>query len=542
MALVLAAVGVLAAAGSQLEDSPGRAGGAGAGSADEVAGWTLTLAWSRAPRSVDPAFATDTTGANLAWNLFDPLVRLGSGLEPLPAAAQAWEVSEDGRRVTFRLRRDGTWSNGGRVTARDYAYAWKRVLSPETASPLAERLFGIAGAEAYHTCVGDECERRGRRLGIRAVDARTLVVRLAAPRPWFVAETAHPAFLPVHASTVERYGADWTEPGRIVTNGPFLLEEADDETITLVKNRSFRAARRIEVGRVVGRILTNGRARVEAFDLGEVMALDGGSLPAADLPALRERREYASYASLGSYGYAFNLKSIRDAHQRRAMALAIDRAAIIQNVVQADMRAATRFTPSAVPGFAHAEASPWLPPGGAVSAARDELGRAASVEERITLLHVDTPGNRALALAARDAWRELGIETAIVARPPRDFLDFSGPLSRDSVDLYQVELRYPYADASYGLSVWACESERNKTGFCRAGFDDLLVEAAREDDVEARQRLYTRAEAILSGPLGALPAVPVYWHTAANLEALAIQPTFDVNPLGQIDLAAVRRD
>jgi ABC-type transport system substrate-binding protein len=155
---------------------------------------------------------------------------------------------------------------------------------------------------------------------------------------------------------------------------------------------------------------------------------------------------------------------------------------------------------------------------------------------------VDTPGNRALALAARDAWRELGIETAIVARPPRDFLDFSGPLSRDSVDLYQVELRYPYADASYGLSVWACESERNKTGFCRAGFDDLLAEAGREADVEARQRLYTRAEAILSGPLGALPAVPVYWHTAANLEALAIQPTFDVNPLGQIDLAAVRRD
>jgi oligopeptide transport system substrate-binding protein len=542
MAVVLAAIGVLAAAGSQLEDSPGPAGGAGARTPGTPAGATLTMAWSQAPGSLDPAFATDTTSANLAWNLFDPLVRLGPDLEPVPAAAQSWHVSEDGQTVTFRLRGDARWTNGGRVTARDYAYAWKRVLSPQTKSPLAERLYGIAGAEAYHTCVGDSCARLADRLGIRAVDARTLAVRLRGPRPWFVAETAHTAFLPVHASTVERYGEDWTEPETIVTNGPFVLESAGEETITLVKNRRFRAAALVALGRVVGRIVPDGRARVQAFDSGEVMALDGGPLPAADLPALRERREYEAYPMLGSYAYAFNLKSIRDVHQRRAMALAIDRNAILANVVQQDMSPATRFTPSAAPGFAQAEDSPWLPADGALSVARDELGRAAAVEEQVTLLHVDAPGNRALALAVRDAWSELGIETTLRARPAQDFLAFRGPLSRESVDLYQVELHYPFADAAPGLAVWACAADRNKSGFCRARFDALLVRASREEDPEIRRRLYVRAEQILSGPTGALPAVPIYWHTSANLETLAVQETFEVNALGQIDLAAVRRD
>jgi ABC-type transport system substrate-binding protein len=161
------------------------------------------------------------------------------------------------------------------------------------------------------------------------------------------------------------------------------------------------------------------------------------------------------------------------------------------------------------------------------------------VQERVTLLHVDAPGNRAIALALRAAWQQLGIETTIRARAAEGYLDFRGPLSRDSVDLYQLDLRYPFADAAPGLSLWTCRSDRNKTNFCRARFDELVADARREGDASARQVLATRAEEVLSGADGALPGIPIYWHTRTNLEALPVRETFAVSPLGQIDLAAV---
>ena len=472
-------------------------------------------------------------------NIFDPLVKLGRDLEPLPGAAQGWQASRGGRRYTFQLRSDMRWSDGSRVTARDYAYAWRRVLDPKMKSPQAPRLFGISGAVAYNSCVADSCSALAADLGLHARDARTLVVDLAAPRPWFPAETAHPAFLPVHRSTVERLGEGWAQADTLVTNGPFELESADEGAIVLVKNRSFRAARSVSLGRVVGRVMPDPRARVQAFDAGEVMALDAGPLPTSDLPALRERQEYEVYPALGSYLYAFNLKSVRDVNQRRAMALAVNRSAILANVVQSDMLPATRFTPTAVPGFGHAEESPWLPPEGDLSEARRLLRRAAAVEERVTLLHVDAPGNRDIAVGLRAAWQQLGIETTIRARAAEDYLDFRGPLSRDSVDLYQLDLRYPFADAAPGLSLWTCRSDRNKTNFCRVRFDELVAEARREEDASARQVLATRAEEVLSGADGALPGIPIYWHTRTNLEALPVRETFAVSPLGQIDLAAV---
>ena len=539
IALVLGAVGLLAAAGSTLEQAPGPTRAPAPSTAASPAGETLTMAWSAAPGSLDPALADDATAASLVTNLFDGLVRLGPDLRPVPGAAQAWESSRSGRRYTFLLRSDMRWTDGSRVTARDYTYAWRRVLDPRTGSPLAPRLFAIAGAAAYNRCAGDACAALAREVGVHARDARTLVVDLAAPRPSFPAETAHRAFLPVHRSTVERLGARWAEADALVTNGPFRLESLDEGAVVLVKNRRFRAARSVALGRVVGRVITEPLARVQAFDAGEVMALDAGPLPGSDLPALREREEYEVYPALGSYAYAFNLATVRDVYQRRAMALAVDRAAILANVVGVDMLPATRFTPTVAPGFGHAEESPWLPANGDLSEARGSLRRAAAVKDSVTLVHVDAPGNREIALALRAAWRQLGIETTIRARDPDEYLAFRGPLSRDSVDLYQLELRYPYADAAPGLAIWTCRSDRNKTNFCRARFDEFMAEARREEDATARQALARRAEDVLSGPEGALPGIPIFWHTSTNLEALPVRDTFTVNPLGQIDLASV---
>ena len=539
IALVLLAGGALAAAGSQLEAVGGPGRPAAAPRSDNPGGGTLRIAWGAKPRSLDPAFATDRTAANVISNLMDPLVKLGDDLQPVPNLAKGWSVSADGRRVTFFLRAGGRWTNGERVTARDFEYAWKRALSPELDSPLAERLFALRGARAYHACRA-RCARLRGRVGVRAEGDLELHVTLRFRQPWFVGQTAHPAVLPVHAVSVARLGEAWTRPDNIVTSGPFRLAAYTGNTITLVKDRLWRNARSIAAGRIEGEVVTDPAARVQAFDSGDVMALDGSPLPATELPALRERREYETYPALGVYFYAFNLAAVNDVHQRRAMALAVDRRALVDFVSQSPDEPAARLLPATATRVGEpTQASSWLPPRGDLAAARKELDRAASVRRQITLLHFDEPGQREVAAAVRDAWRELGIETTIRSRPADEYLDFRGPLSRDSVDLYAVDRRYDYPDAMSGLAPWSCRAPENKTNFCNAGFDRLLSRARREPDGLAREAVYLEAEEILVGPDGRMPVLPLFRRAYPNLEALSVKDSFSVNALGQIDLSAV---
>jgi oligopeptide transport system substrate-binding protein len=538
MLLVLAAIGVLAAAGSGLEsgdDTSGAPGGSGRGR--DVR--TLSVAFASRPRSLDPAYATDRTSANLVLALMEPLVRLGPALEIEPALARRWTVSEDGRRITFTLRNDRIWTNGEPVTAGDVEFAWKRLLSATTDSSLASPLLVLEGAPAYHACEF-ACGRLQERVGVRAADAQTLVVTLDRPEPWFVRSTGLAQLVPVFRPAVLGEGSDWTEAGRLVSNGPFVLGGLNERGVSLVRNARFGPPGAARIPRVEGRFVRDAAARVQAFDAGAVEALDGSPLPETDLPALRERREYEAYASLETHLYAFNFTGIPDVHQRRAMALAVDREGLAENATRGGEAPAERFTPEGAPTQGRvAPDSRWLPPGGDMGAARDELDEAAVVNRKLTLLHVDRPGAGDVAAFLQSAWRGLGIDTTIRSQSADDYLDFRGPLTPQSVDLYEIVLDPPVPDAWPSLAAWGCRAPTNKTNFCNGRYDRLLAESRRELDPVVRNDLMVRAQEVLGGRAGLMPALPLVWPVYTNLESLGVKDTFAINPLGQIDLAAV---
>ncbi len=533
----LAFLAVLAAGGC----STGEHRSSGAASAKPEP--TLTIAWGSDPladpRSLDPAFVVDRTAANILLNVMDPLVKLDENLEPRASLAEGWTVSRDGTRYTFTLRKNGRWTNGDPVTARDFEYSWKRTLSPELHAPNARRLFPIRGAAAYHACESG-CAALAARVGVRALDAFTLVVRLRAPRPWFPVELSHPAFLAVDAANVEGAGERWTRPDVIVTDGPFRLAGSHSgRSLSLVKDPAWRNAATVAIGRVDGRIITDAETRVQAFDAGDVMVLDGSGLPASDLPALRERAEYERYRALATYYYGFNLRTIPDVHQRRAMSLAIDRRSLVEHFGRADELPAIGFTPPGMPGFDEIiGASPWLEERGDVKGAKAELERATDVKRSVNLVVSDEGANREIAQAAREAWAKLGIDTRIAGKKGPEYLGFLRP-PNTGVDVYQVAFRYQIADPVDGLRVWTCGSRANYSNFCSRSYDRKLRRAERARDADARTRLYAAEEDALLGKEGAVPFTSIYWYTFPNLEALAVKESFFVNPLGQIDLARV---
>jgi ABC-type oligopeptide transport system substrate-binding subunit len=533
VAAAVVAVAMVAAGCGGGGESEGAPGGGGKKAASQV----LKMAWGAEPPSLDPGLATDTTSSNVLLNVMDPLVRLGPDLQPVPALAESWDV--DGKVVTFHLRDDGRWTNGDPVTAHDFEYSWKRTLDPKLAADYAYQLYGIVGAEDYNNAKPAEAAALRDKVGVKALDDRTLRVTLTSAQPWFTQQVAHHSFLAVHQPTVDRYGAKWTEPQNIVTNGPFKLASwKHDASITLVKNPDWRGADDVALERVEGRIIVDGTTRVQAFEAGEVDALDGGGLPPADMPRLKQLSEYEKYPALGTYYYGFNLKNIPDVNQRRAMAFAIDRQSIIDNVAQADQIPATGMVPKGMPGFATIKQD-FLPPRADLNKAKAFMAKAEDPKRKITLFYNDAPGHKEIAVAVQAMWKELGIDTTIKSQEFAQFLEFLGPPPNTAVDMYRLGWIADYGDPMNFLELWTSKSGNNNSNFANPAYDRLIEQARNTPDDEARYELYRQAEAMLTGPQGELPIAPIYWYTYTNLERGSVKDTFQINPLDQFDLSKV---
>jgi oligopeptide transport system substrate-binding protein len=529
----------LAAAGCGGGDEEG--GGGGTGTGGGAAEQAITIGWGAEPPSLDPGRATDTTSSNVLLAIMDPLVKLNAETnEAEPALAESWDVSEDGTVVTYHLVSDAKWTNGDPVTAGDFEYSWKRTLSPELAADYAYQLYGIKGAAEYNSCEKN-CDAMADKVGVKAVDDQTLEVTLTSAQPWFIQQSAHHSFLAVNQKTVEQFGDKWTEPGNIVTNGPFKLESWEHEsTINLVKNEDWRDADSVSLTRIDGKIIVDGTTRVQAFESGEIDTLDGGGLPPDEIARLKETPEYELYPALGTYYYGFNLKNLPDVHERRALSLAVNRQEIIDQVAQADQIPATGMSPQGISGFDTINPnSPWSPPEGDIEQAKSEMSQASSPKTDITLFFNDSPGHKEIATAVQAQWNELGVKTTLKQQEWAQFLEFLGPPPNSAVDVYRLGWIYDFPDAINGLELWTCDSGNNNTNYCDKAFDDTVTEAKATPDEAARTELYAQLEDMLFGQDGAMPILPIYWYTYTNLENQSIKETFEISPLDQIDFTKV---
>jgi ABC-type oligopeptide transport system substrate-binding subunit len=509
-------------------------GGDGGGVIDQV----ITVNWGAEPPSLDPGLATDTTSADVISNIMDPLIKLGDNLQPVPNLAQSWDVTNGGKTVTFHLRGDGKWTNGDPVTAHDFEWSWKRTVSPDLAADYAYQFFGIVGAAEYNSCKSN-CAALRDKVGVKAVDDRTLRVELTSPQPWFVQQVAHSSFIAVHPATVEKYGNKWTEPGNIVTDGPFKLATwRHNAELDLVKWDGWRNADKVKLKRINGKMITEGTTSVQSFEAGELDMTP--NLPPEELSRLKGTDSYSQYPGLGTYYYGFNVKTIPDVNQRRAMSLAIDRRTIIDNIAQADQLPPTGFTPKGMPGFDQFNPdSPWTPEHGDMDKAKELMAKVANPNKNITLVINDSPGHREIAVAVQSMWKQLGIKVTIKQEEWAQFLESLGPPPDPSIDAYRNGWIGDFVDAMNFLELWRCKSGNNNSNYCDPQYDALVAKARETPDNAARYKLYGQLEDKLLGENGAVPIAPIYWYTYVQLERPSIKDSLNVNLLNQTDYSKV---
>ena len=288
------------------------------------------------PKTWDPQLNTSSMGGHVILNLYDGLVRdTKDGIQM--ASAESYELSANAEGVedtvyTFHLRDGLVWSDGEPVTAYDYEYAWKRACSPEMASPYAFLMTDyIKGAYDYFSGEGSADD-----VAVKALDDKTLQVELKQPTAYFLNLVSWFTYMPCRedmASTGEGWEKD---PAKCVTNGAFTLEEYQvGSHILLKKNENYWNADNVNLAGVRILFISDATTSLQGYEAGEINVTS--ILPGSEIPRLlAEDPNFSSEPALGCTYLQFNMDAdvVNDLNVRKALALAIDRSMITDQVLR----------------------------------------------------------------------------------------------------------------------------------------------------------------------------------------------------------------
>lgn len=503
--LVLAACGF----GGSDDKSDGDKSSGGDNSADK----TLNLSIATEPPSLNPQKATDSTSGSIIRNTFEGLTRVDNKGEIQNAAAEEVKVSDDKLTYTFKLR-DAKWTNGDPVVAGDFAYAWKWALDPKNASEYASILYPIKGAQVYN-----EGKGKVEDLGIKVVDDKTLEVTLENPTPYFLELTAFYTYMPVNEKVVKDNKNWFSEAGdKYVTNGPFTLDEwKHNDSITLKKNEDYWDKDNVALSTVNVKMIESSATANREFDSGNLDYL-GSPYNVISLDKMNTYKDQGvlksqPYAAVYEYKLNTTEGPTKNVNIRKALAMSIDREALIKNVLKGSQTPAMADVPVAIAGFENdnnlfegnntAEAKKYLEKG------LKELGLKDASELKIAISINTDEGHASIAQFIQEGWKKnLRIETTIDNAEWQVYLDKISALD------YQVGRMGWIADYNDAYSFLerydTAKNGNNDTGWENKEYKDLMVKAVKETDEEKRMEYLKDGQKIL---MDEMPVIPIYFYS-----------------------------
>jgi len=464
----------------------------------------LVLCNGAEPQTLDPALVSGQLEGRLCSALYEGLTRRDSRGKSIPAAAQSWDISPDGKTYTFHLRPDLRWSNGDPVTSSDYRESWLRALHPGTASPYAEIFFGISNAQEFN-----QSKSSAESVGLQTPDPHTLRVQLTHPTPYFPSLTSFTTYLPVHQATVTKYGDRWAQPGTWVGNGPYrLLDWKINDRVSLEKNPFYHSPDRIRLQRIDALAVTRASTAFNLYSSGQAdLLLDKGLIPSLMLPQLRGRPDFHPGPLFATYFYRFNVTRppFQDVRVRRAFALAIDKETIVEKITRGNEPIAQSLTPRGIADYHPPEGLPSDPPTaqGLLKLAGFPEGRGFP---RVSLLYNKSELNEQIAVEIQAQWkRVLGVEVEL---RNQEWATYLRSLDELDFDIARSSWVGDYDDPNTFLDCFVTGRGNNRTGWSDPTYDSLLNQALAETNPTKRLQLLASAETILVTQ--ALPIIPLY--------------------------------
>src|SRR6516225_10860712 len=478
----------------------------------------LLLTEGSEPRTLDPQLAAGVPEHRIVVALTVGLVEddPNDQSKEIPGLADRWEHNEDFSVWTFHIRENGKWSNGDPVTAQDFVFSYKRILTASLGAPYSDALFIIKGAEDYyHGKVKDFSQ-----VGVKALDDHTLRIELAGPTPYFLSALLHDSWYPVNPKTILKFGAiderdtKWTRPENYVGTGPFKIKAwRPNDVIELERNPLYWDAKTVKLNGINFYSIENEDTADRAFWAGQLhktLTITLNKVP-------YYRREHPDIIHLspyeGVYFYRLNVerKPLDNPKVRLALNLALDRESICKNILRADRRPATGFTPPGMGDYKPLDVMHYDP-----ERARQLLAEAGYPNgkgfPRMKILFNTLEAHRTIAEAIQQMWKEeLNIDVGLENQEWKVYLESQNTFN---YDISRSAWIGDFMDPVTFLTLWTTGNGNNNTHWSNPKYDELIRAAGQTSDPKARLDLLHRAEELfLSEP----PVVLVYWYVRQDL-------------------------
>ena len=465
------------------------------------------------PRTLDPQLNTGSPDGRVISTLSEGLVTQDPD-DPFgvrPGVAESWEHDSEYKIWTFHLRQDAKWSDGSPLTAQDFLYSYRRILTPALGAELAELFYGIRGAEAFNKGQTDDFAS----VGFDAPDGRTLVITADAPMPHLIQMLATYTFYPVQQAAVEANGGmtardnGWFELGKYVGNGPFVLSDwKTNQYIEVTKNPNYWDAANVKLNAIRFFAIENQKSELNAYLSGQLHMTNIGSVPVERIASLKQSHpdELVTDRQPNANFYVLNVDSeaLGDVRVRKALSLALDRKLLVERVLLGEETPIGGITPLGLPGYDAAPAPPADP-----ERARALLAEAGYPGGKgfppMEILINTLEKNRKLAEAIQAMWKStLGIQVGIYNQEWKVFLDTRR--ARDFAIARSGWYGFYPGPGAY-LTLMTSDSANNETGWSNPRYDALVKQALATGDLGQRNALFAKAEAIL---IEEAPIIPLY--------------------------------
>ena len=496
--------------------TPGNSGGS-----QTTVSQVLRVNLAGEPATIDPnraSWATEYTPARL---VFQGLLGFNQDLtlkavvaKEIPSVGNGG-ISSDGKTYTFRLNPDITWSDGKKVTASDFEYSLKRLLSPDLAAPYSSFYFDITGAQAYNGAVDkDEATKAQLKsaVGVKALDDITLEITLAQPRPTFLQIMALWPAYPLREDIITQYGDKWTEPPHYIGNGPFILTEwVHQDHMTFETNPNYWGAKP-KLTKIQMKMITDVNAELAAYMNNE---LEISRVPTGTEKATMSNtglsKEILRYPELVTFAFIFNTnKSPYDnVKVRQALATAIDRVSFVEKVRSGVGQPALSWIPPGMPGYdlnlgMEYEFNPTKAKQLLVEAGYADLSKLPELKFQ----YADTTGNRLIAQFLQGQIKDnLGMNLSLEPMEPKAFTEL---VNAENHTWAWTGFGADYPDPDNWLpELFGTDAGNNHMNYSNAQFDTLAKQAKSELDNTKRLQMWDEAQAIV---MADAPLVPMFYR------------------------------
>lgn len=469
-------------------------------------GVSFRVAMGSVPATLDPALAATDEEKTVVSHLFENLMKLQSdgngGTTAVNGVARSYQcdtTAEGQETYTFKLRSSAAWSDGTKVTAQDFVYAWKRLVDPLTGSKNARILDMVAGYSAART--GEDA------LQVSAPDDETFVVALSGRCPYFIDSVCTAAAtMPVQSAAAAQ--ENWSmSPDTLVTNGPYTVASWENDTMLLQQTDGYHDARRLGPESISFRFTADAKTANSLFEKGDADFVLGLTDEAVAKKIDSWMPDYYPETSVVLLNQLSDLTS--NENVRRAMGLVIDRNAIAELLGSRTHLAAEGLVTW---GIRSTTGGQFRDFGSAVDNDSEnyekncqtaqelmkEAGYTAAKLKSLTpviMLYESDGTADSLALLLQKTWKEkLGLSVTLKGVSSEEITQ---ALERGEYTLAALRVTSDRNDATGFLNRWRMGEEDNYANFTSSAYDMLLRVAAVSASQEARDAYLEDAERLL---------------------------------------------